>query len=287
MHAGAAAARIAVAPWAAMAADTAPIGVIGGTGLYSFLDAAEEHVVETPWGEPSDALTVGDLSGRRVAFLPRHGRGHTIPPHRINARANLWALHSLGVERVVGPCAAGSLRLQHDRGDVVVCDQLVNLTSGRADTYFEGPDVAHLSAPEPYCEQLRPLAAQAAEQAGLRAHPQGTVAVVNGPRFGTRAESRMLLTLGADLVSMTQYPEAVLARELGMCYVTLALVTDHDSGLAERGDEAPVTQEEIVAVFGRSSTALREALRRLVAGIPEERTCGCAAAPAPLRHASA
>lgn len=262
----------------------ATVGVIGGTGLYALLDGAEEVVVDTPWGTPSDAVTVARFGGRPVAFLPRHGREHTLPPHRINYRANLWALHSLGVERVLAPCAVGSLKAAHVPGSLVVCDQFVNLTSGRQDTYFDGPEVAHLSAADPYCAELRPLAVEAARSAGMAAHEGGTVAVVNGPRFSTRAESRLLVAAGAAVVNMTQYPEVVLARELGMCYATLALVTDFDSGLEGRPEHRAVTAADIIAVLTRSTDTLREALRMLVERVPPARACACAAAPKPLKH---
>ena len=262
---------------ATMSGQTAEIGVIGGSGLYSFLDDAEPLALDTPYGAPSGELTVAKLEGRRVAFLPRHGPRHTVPPHRINYRANLWALHTLGVRRVLAPCAVGSLRAEHGPGTVVVCDQLVDRTSGRADTYFDGPEVAHLSAADPYCEELRPLAVQAARDTGMATHDGGTVVVVNGPRFSTRAESRWFAGAGWAVVNMTQYPEAVLARELGMCYVNLSLVTDYDSGLEDDDRVAPVTQQEVFAVFNQNMPRLREALRRLIAAVPEQRSCGCAA----------
>jgi 5'-methylthioadenosine phosphorylase len=261
----------------------AGIGVIGGSGLYSFLDGAPPVRVETPYGEPSGEITVAELAGHRVAFLPRHGPRHTVPPHRINYRANLWALHSLGVQRVLAPSAVGSLRAEHDPGTVVVCNQVVDRTHGRADTFFDGPEVAHLSAADPYCTELRPLAARAARDAGMAVHDGGTVVVINGPRFSTRAESRWYAQAGWDVVNMTQYPEVVLARELGMCYVNLSLVTDFDSGLEHDDSVAPVTQQEVFAVFNQNMPRLREALRRLVALVPEQASCDCAAsAPRPL-----
>jgi len=264
---------------------TAQIGVIGGSGLYRFLDGATPTSVDTPYGPPSEAVTVAELDGRRVAFLPRHGVKHTIPPHRINYRANLWALHTLGVQRVLAPCAVGSLKPSHSPGTVVVCDQLVDRTSSRADTYFDGPVVAHLSAADPYCAQLRPLAVRAAQDAGMATHDGGTVVVVNGPRFSTRAESRWFAAAGWDVVNMTQYPEAVLARELGMCYVNLSLVTDYDTGLEDDPSVTPVTQQEVFAVFDQNMPRLRDALRRLIAATPAERTCACAAgAPGVVAH---
>lgn len=263
----------------------AAIGVVGGSGLYSLLDEGSDHLtVDTPWGEPSDDVTVGTLSGQPVAFLPRHGRRHHIPPHRINYRANLWALRSLGVERVLAPCAVGSLRAELAPGSVVVCDQLVNLSRGRADTYFDGPRVVHLSAPDPYCVEVRPLAVAALQAAGMHAHDAGTVMVVDGPRFATRAESRLYTSWGADLLNMTQYPEVVLARELGMCYTALAVVTDYDTGLDSDPEIEPVTQEQVFTVFSQAITALRDALARLVVRIPAQRGCDCGEVPQPITH---
>ncbi|HEY6378363.1 MAG TPA: S-methyl-5'-thioadenosine phosphorylase [Candidatus Dormibacteraeota bacterium] len=263
----------------------ASIGVVGGSGLYTLLgDDAEQVIVDTPWGEPSEAVSVGELGGQTVAFLPRHGRDHRVPPHRINYRANLWALRSLGVERVLAPCAVGSLRAALAPGGVVVCDQLVNLTRGRADTFFDGPDVAHLSAPDPYCAELRPAAAAALRAAGMPTHDAGTVMVVDGPRFATRAESRLYAQWGGDVVNMTQYPEVMLARELGMCYVALAVVTDYDAGLASAPEVPAVTQEEVFTVFTRALDALRQALHRLVERIPRQRGCVCAQVPQAINH---
>ena len=264
----------------------ATVGVIGGSGLYRFLDDVESVVVETHYGPPSDRVALAELAGHRVAFLARHGSRHSVPPHRINYRANLWALGELGVERVLAPCAVGSLRAEHAPGEVVVCDQLVDRTAGRADTYFDGPEVAHLSAADPYCAELRPLAAAAARAAGLTVHERGTVVVVNGPRFSTRAESAHYTTAGWNVINMTQYPEVMLARELGMCYVNLSLVTDYDCGLEGSPHVRPVTQEEVFAVFSQNTERLRSALRSLISGLPATRGCECAAGrPVPLGHA--
>jgi 5'-methylthioadenosine phosphorylase len=264
----------------------AAVGVIGGSGLYRFLEDAESVDIDTPYGAPSDRVTVAELAGHRVAFLARHGSRHTLPPHRINYRANLWALHQLGVERVLAPCAVGSLRAEHAPGEVVVCDQLVDRTHSRPDTFFDGPEVAHLSAADPYCDELRPLAAAAARDAGLTVHEGGTVVVINGPRFSTRAESRHYASAGWNVINMTQYPEVVLARELGMCYVNLSLVTDYDCGLEGSPQLRPVTQDEVFAVFSQNTERLRTALRGLVSRLPATRGCACAAGrPQPLGHA--
>ena len=259
----------------------AEIGVIGGSGFYHLFgpDSHGGVGVPTPYGDPSDSVTLGDVAGRSVAFIPRHGAGHTIPPHRINYRANLWALSSLGVTRVIAPCAAGSLRPDLARGDVVVCDQLIDATKGRrADTYFDGPEVAHLSAARPYCAELRAAAAASVRAAGLVARDGGTVVVIEGPRFSTEAESRMHRSHGADVINMTQYPEVALARELGLCYTALALVTDYDAGVEGDEQAAAVTQDEVFRVFGANVARLRDAVLHLVATLPAARGCDCRAA---------
>ena len=254
------------------------VAVIGGSGLYDLGEPVEEVWPHTPYGQPSDAIRLTRVGGHTVAFLPRHGRDHTAPPHQINYRANLFALSCLGVERVVGPCAVGSLRADLEPGSVVVCDQFFDRTKGRPDTFFDGPKVAHLSAADPYCPELRPLAASAARQAGFAVTDAGTVVVIQGPRFSTRAESQWFQRMGADVVGMTQYPEVVLARELEMCYVTLAVVTDFDAGLAGRSDVAAVTHEEVIAAFARSRDRLLQALEILLAAVPGARGCDCRAA---------
>lgn len=265
----------------------AEIGVIGGSGFYHLFgeQPTKRMHVTTPYGDPSDVLTVGAVAGRTVAFLPRHGSGHTIPPHRINYRANLWAFDSLGVTRVVAPCAVGSLRIELAPGDVVVCDQFIDATRGRRDdTYFNGPEVAHLSAPRPYCPLLGAAAAAASRDAGLTAHDGGTVVVVEGPRFSTVAESRRYRQMGGDLLNMTQYPEVVLARELGLCYTALALVTDYDTGVDESTVSA-VTQEDVLRVFAAKVALLRQAVLHLVTALPDARDCDCAAGrPEPMNH---
>ncbi|HET9690803.1 MAG TPA: S-methyl-5'-thioadenosine phosphorylase [Acidimicrobiales bacterium] len=265
--------------------DGAEIAVIGGSGFYSLFDTADEVEVDTPYGAPSGPVTVGEVAGRRVAFLPRHGSGHSVPPHAINARANLWALRSLGVRRVVGPCAVGSLRPDLHPGDVVVLDQLVDRTWGRDDTYLHGPEVGHVSFAEPYCPELSAALTGAGPPPGSRLVAGGTVVVIQGPRFSTRAESRWFRSQGWDVVNMTQYPEAYLARELGLCYAGLALVTDHDSGVedAETGTVGePVTMGAVLAVLAANVVATRELLGRALPLVPDSAACGCAALGSPL-----
>ena len=254
------------------------LGVIGGSGLYTLSDSAVWTTVSTPYGEPSDAVAVGEIGAINVAFLPRHGRTHAIPAHRINHRANIWALHSLGVERIIGPCAVGSLRRDVAPGDLVICDQFIDHTGARHQTtFFDGPEVAHASMADPYCADLRPLAAAAGRQAGFTVHDRGTVTVVPGPRFSTRAESRRFRAEGGDVINMTQFPEVALARELGMCYVNLSLVTDYDAGLDEHPDRPAVTQREVMELFALHTATLREAIAQLVARSASTRECTCSA----------
>ncbi|MGX2995250.1 S-methyl-5'-thioadenosine phosphorylase [Streptomyces sp. JNUCC 64] len=263
----------------------AEIGVIGGSGFYSFLDNVTEVHVDTPYGAPSDALFIGEVAGRRVAFLPRHGRGHHLPPHRINYRANLWALRSVGVRQVLAPCAVGGLHAAYGPGTLLVPDQLVDRTKSRAQTFFDGaprpdgtvPNVVHLSFADPYCPSGRKTAVKAARGRDWEPVDGGTLVVIEGPRFSTRAESRWHAAQGWSVVGMTGHPEAVLARELALCYTSMALVTDLDAG-AETGDG--VSHEEVLTVFASNVDRLREVLFDAVAGLPEtgDRDCLCTTA---------
>ncbi|MEU3659963.1 S-methyl-5'-thioadenosine phosphorylase [Streptomyces sp. NPDC032940] len=251
---------------------TAPtLGVIGGSGFYRLLEDAEEITVDTPYGAPSDTVAVGSVAGRQVAFLPRHGRTHAHPPHRINHRANLWALRTLGVRQVLAPCAVGSLHREHGPGAVVVPDQLVDRTSGRIQTYFD-QGALHVPFADPYCPDGRSTALKGAAAVGTDAYDGGTMVVVEGPRFSTRAESRWFASAGWSLVNMTGHPEAVLARELALCYTSIALVTDYDAGL-DAGEG--VQQDEVFAMFARNSDRMREIVLETIRRLPEERSCPC------------
>lgn len=259
----------------------ADIGIFGGSGFYKLLDDAEERLVETPYGAPSDKIVLGTLSGKRVAFLPRHGAHHQYPPHRINFRANVWAMKSLGVRHIISPCAAGSLQTHVQPGDFVVCDQYVDRTSGRIDTFYDGPIATHVSAADPYCPHLRKLAIQAAKDCGIKVHDTGTVVTIQGPRFSTKAESRWFTSMGWEVINMTQYPEAHLCRELNMGVVNIALITDYDSGLV--GDVAPVSHSEVVKVFGDNLAKLQKLLVRMLESMPGDLSkidCGDALAGA-------
>ena len=260
------------------------IGIFGGSGFYSLLPGFTDVEIDTPFGPPSDSLAIGEIEGRSVAFMARHNRAHTIPPHKINYRANLWAFKSLGVTRVLAPCAAGSLKPYIHPGHFVVCDQFIDRTRSRNDTFHDGPQVTHVSTAEPYCSELRKLAITTGAAAGLTMHPDGTMVVIEGPRFSTRAESEFHSSQGWDAVSMTQYPEVVLARELEMCFCGIALITDYDSGI--EGVAEPVSAAEVVRVFGESNEKLRTLLVSVVARIPADRGCSCgnALAGATLSH---
>jgi 5'-methylthioadenosine phosphorylase len=263
-------------------ADLAEIGVFGGSGFYALLDDVREIKVDTPYGAPSDSVFLAEIAGRRVAFLPRHGRRHTIPPHRINYRANVWALRSLGVKAVISPCAAGSLQRRVEPGDFVVCDQFVDRTSGRADTFYDGPISTHVSAAEIYDPALRTLAIDVIREQGIPVHEQGTVVVISGPRFSTRAESRWFMDAGWEVINMTQYPEAYLCRELGMAVVNISLITDYDAGVLE-GTEA-VTAHDVLAVFEKNSARIRTVVQEMIRRFPADLDAlGARAALAPTR----
>lgn len=245
------------------------IGVIGGSGFYSLLDDAEQRAVETPYGAPSDAVTLGSLAGRDVAFVPRHGTDHRYPPHTVPYRANLWALRSLGVRQVIALSAVGSLTTSLPTGTLVVPDQLVDRTSGRPHTYFDGSTgVGHATFADPYCPRGR-----AAATASAGVHDGATLVVVNGPRFSSRAESLEFQSHGWSIIGMTGMPEAGLARELALCYTTLALVTDLDAGV-EAGEG--VTHAEVLEAFAANLPRLRALLVETLGRLPDKQgDCQC------------
>ena len=257
-----------------MTQERADIGIFGGSGFYEFLDDVKEVSVETPYGPASDVVNIATIEGKRVAFLPRHSKKHSIPPHLINYRANIWAMKELGVKRIISPCAAGSLQTHVKPGDFVICDQFVDRTKGRIDTFYDGPVTTHVSAADPYCPELRDIAIQTAKELNISHHQAGTVAVINGPRFSSKAESKWFTRMGWEVINMTQYPEAYLAREQDMCVVNISLITDYDSGLV--GDVPPVTHAEVIKVFTENNEKLKKLLMGMVAKIPAEREkCEC------------
>ena len=258
----------------------AEIGVFGGSGFYSFLDNTETAQVDTPYGKPSAPPVVGDVGGRRVAFIPRHGVRHEFPPHRIPYKANLWAMKELGVERLLGPNACGSLQPFVKPGDFVICDQLVDRTTDRPNTFYDGPTTTHISFADPYCPVMRNAAVRSGRDLGITIHERGSVVVIEGPRFSTRAESAWFASAGWDVINMTQYPEAVLARELELCYANISLITDYDVGVE---GVPPVTHEEVIRVFDANNERLRNLLFSVIPALPAERSCECATALAGAR----
>jgi 5'-methylthioadenosine phosphorylase len=283
----------------------AEVGVFGGSGFYSFLEDVREVEIETPYGKPSAPPVVGEIGGKRIAFLPRHGRKHELPPHRIPYRANVWAMRELGVRRILGPCASGALRADLQLGEFVVADQFVDRTWGRADTFYDGPaigvniddqfvdrtwgredtfhdgaPVTHVSAADPYCPDLRRLLVETARELGIAVRDGGTVVVIQGPRFSTRAESQWFQAMAWDVINMTAYPEGYLARELELCYATVAMVTDYDVGV--EGSE-PVSAERVLEVFRENNERLRELLFAMIPKIGPQPEDVCATA---LRGAS-
>ncbi len=238
---------------------TAEIGVLGGSGFYSFLDDITEVTVDTPYGPTSGPIAIGEVAGRSVAFLPRHGPHHEFAAHAVPYRANVWALHHLGVINVFGPCASGSLQRHIAPGSFVVPDQLVDRTTGRPDTFFDGPVVHHVQFGDPYDEALRTVALAACREEGVETHDGGTVVTIQGPRFSTRAESQWFSSFGWEVVNMTQHPEAVLCREAGLRYAAIALITDYDAGL-EGSDIPAVTEEQVFAFFEANAQTVRQVL---------------------------
>lgn len=247
----------------------AEIAIFGGSGFATFTDEAEVVDVGTPYGAPSAAVRIAEVAGRRVAFLPRHGDGHRHPPHAIPYRANVWAMRELGVRRILAPCAAGSLDPSLPPGAFVAVDQFVDRTSGRADTFYDGPGAVHVEGADPYCPDLRATIVEAARARGIDMRPSGTMVIVQGPRFSTRAESDWYRTMGWQVINMTGYPEVILARELGLCYASIALITDYDVGVADDPRSAPVTADQVAATFQANLGTVRDLLIDVVGRLGE------------------
>jgi 5'-methylthioadenosine phosphorylase len=255
----------------------ATIGIIGGSGLYQ-IDAmtdVSETLIETPFGPPSDAIVLGTLEGKRVAFLPRHGRGHRISPSEIPFRANIYALKTLGVERIISVNAVGSLREDMAPMDIVIPDQLIDRTRLRENTFFQGGIVAHIAFAEPFCAEMRRLVHDAASSTGATVHGAGVYVTIEGPQFSTRAESQLYRAWGADIVGMTALPEAKLAREAEICYAVVAFVTDYDCW---RPDHEAVTTEMVLKSLVKGAETARTTVTLAVKSVPDNRTCSCASA---------
>lgn len=255
----------------------AKVGIIGGSGLYKMegMTEMEKVKVSTPFGEPSDAIILGNLEGVKVAFLPRHGEGHRIGPSELPAKANIYALKSLGVERIVSVSAVGSLREEIGPLDVVIPDQLIDVTKGRASTFFTDGIVGHVSLAEPFCPVLSQLSFEASTKGGAKVHKGGTYLVMEGPQFSTRAESQLYRSWGVEVVGMTALPEAKLAREAEICYATLAIVTDYDCW---HPSYESVTTEMILTNLRKGIDTVKRILKLLLPSIPQKRDCACASA---------
>jgi 5'-methylthioadenosine phosphorylase len=251
------------------------IGIFGGSGFYSFLDDVQEMPLATPYGPPSAPVAIGRIDGTEVAFMPRHGPEHALPPHRINYRANIWAMREVGVRRIIGPCACGSLRRELEPGMFVICDQFVDRTHARESTFYDGPQTTHVSAADPYCSDLSAILVAAAREEGIPVVEGGTVVIIQGPRFSSRAESRWYSKSGFDVVNMTQYPECWLARELELCYANISLVTDYDAGME---GAAAVSADAAFSVFGDNLDRLRALFARTVPRIGPQPEDACASA---------
>lgn len=251
----------------------AMIGLIGGTGFYDFLEGGREIEVETEYGKPSDKIIIATLFGKNIAFLPRHGKKHHLPPHKIPYQANIAAFRKLGVEQIIAPSAVGSLKPEIKPGHFVVCDQFIDRTKNRQDTFYNGPKVAHISLAHPYCTELRNIAIEHANRLDLNIHSKGTVVVIEGPKFSTLSESMYYSKIGADLINMTQFPENALAAEMGMCYLNISLVTDYDAGIYSQGIE-PVSIEQVLTNFKNNTEKLKQLVSLVIRDMPK-RTCNC------------
>jgi 5'-methylthioadenosine phosphorylase len=256
---------------------TAEIGIIGGSGLYAMpgLRGVREQVVETPFGEPSDAFVLGELEGRRVAFLARHGRGHRLLPSELNFRANIYAMKMLGVERILSVSAVGSLKEEHKPTDFVIPDQFIDRTFARVGTFFGDGIVAHVGFGDPVCPVVSKVFEQACAEVGVVGKRGGTYVCMEGPQFSTRAESNLYRSWGADVIGMTNLQEAKLAREAEICYATMAMVTDYDCWREGHDD---VTVDQVVAVLHKNADNAARVVKAAIAAMPAERGCACSSA---------
>ncbi len=248
------------------------IGIIGGTGVYDpeIFEIKDKVVLSTPYGAPSDAVLVGEMNGVEVAFLSRHGSGHVYPPHRVNYRANIWAMKHLGVERIISPCAVGSLQEKFRPGELVIVDQFIDFTKGRDYTFYDGAKTVHISMADPFCKEMNALFASEARRLELPFHEGGTYICIEGPRFSTRAESRMFRSF-ADIIGMTLAPECQLAREAEICYTSLATITDYDVWADE-----PVDTATVLRTMAESVDRVRRLITATIDKIPEARDkCEC------------
>jgi 5'-methylthioadenosine phosphorylase len=253
------------------------IAIIGGTGIYDNNLFQQEHVIKpfTPYGATSDSIIVGKFEDKQIAFLPRHGKGHRIPPHMINYRANIWALKELGVKRIIAPSAVGSLNYEYKPGDIMLPDQFIDFTKKRDYTFFNGSQVCHISMADPFCSDLRTVATKCIKDIGIRFHDKGTYLCIEGPRFSTRSESKIFRDVfHADIIGMTLIPECILARESEICYLSISTVTDYDVWA-----DNPVSSKDIIETLHKNVASTRKILSNLIPLIAKERnTCTCKSA---------
>jgi len=251
----------------------ADIGIIGGSGFYSLFTESQRMIVETPYGSPSCQFMIGEIAGKRVAFLPRHGERHQYPPHVIPYTANIYGFKKLGVKFIIASCAAGSLQPKIKPGDFVIADQFVDRTRGRKDTFYDGPKAVHIAADSPFCPSLRKVAIEVGKKLNYRIHQGGTMVVINGPRFSTKAESQWFRSCGWQVINMTAYPEVVLAREQQMCYVNISLITDYDTGLKDDPRVEPVSLRKVLEIFKKNNEKVKKMINEMIKKIDGSFSC--------------
>lgn len=251
------------------------IGIFGGSGFYELLNKPKWITVKTKYGKPSDKIALGAIANKKVAFLPRHGQKHDFPPHKIPYKANLAAFQKLGIKQIIAPCAAGSLQPKIKPGHFVICDQFIDRTEKRPHTFYDGPKVCHIPMADPYCPHLRQITYKACQKQKIKAHKTGTIVIIQGPRFSTRAESKWFSKMGWHVINMTNYPEIVLARELQMCYLNISLITDYDAGLKNNPNAKPVTIQQVVKIFNQNNKKLKKLIYQIIKDLPQKQTCNC------------
>jgi len=252
--------------------ESAEIGIFGGTGIYDsgLLNDSKEITIETPYGKTSDSITIGEFNGRKVAFMPRHGKKHTIPPHLINFRANIWAFKELGVKRIIAPSAVGSLKEDFQPGHFALPSQFIDFTKSRKGTFSENGRVIHISVADPFCPELQNVVLDAVKDQEIEIHKDCTYVCIEGPRFSTKAESKFFRTTGADIIGMTLVPECQLAREAQICYVSVSTITDYDVWA-----EKPVTAKEVMETLAKNVEMTKKILTIVINQIPEQKSCSC------------
>jgi 5'-methylthioadenosine phosphorylase len=252
--------------------ETAEIGIFGGTGIYDsgLLKESKEITIETPYGKTSDSITIGEFNGRKVAFMPRHGKKHTIPPHLINYKANIWAFKELGVKRIIAPSAVGSLKEEFEPGNFALPSQFIDFTKSRKGTFSEDGRVIHISVADPFCPELQNIILDTVNEQQVKIHNNATYVCIEGPRFSTKAESKFYKSTGADIIGMTLVPECQLAREAQICYASISTVTDYDVWA-----EKPVTAKDVMETLSKNVEITKKILTVLIDKIPETKSCSC------------